>query len=96
MHPGAHTRPVGEGFPFLGFVVFPPRRRLKRRNGVRFARRLRAAVAAHGRGERATTEVGAMVRGWVNHARYGCTRGLRRAVLSTVRLSGPGERDAMR
>lgn len=90
MHPGAHARPVTEGFPFLGFVVFPRRRRLKRRKGVYFARRLRAAVSAHARGQRSTTDVGAMVRGWVNHVRHGSTLGLRRAVLSTVRLTGPG------
>src|SRR2546428_5191630 len=30
IHPGAHPRPVDEGIPFLGFTVFPQRRRLKR------------------------------------------------------------------
>ena len=90
MHAGAHARPVNEGFPFLGFVVFPRRRRVKRRKGIHFARRLRAAVAAHTRGQRSTVEVGAMVRGWVNHVRHGSTYGLRRAVLSTVRLRPPG------
>lgn len=89
MHAGAHARPVTEGFPFLGFVVSPRRRRLKRRKGVHFARRLRAAVAAHARGGRSTAEIGAMVRGWVNHVRHGSTHGLRRAVLARVRLGPP-------
>jgi hypothetical protein len=39
IHPAAQPRPVTEGIPFLGFIVFPERRRLKRRNGVNFARR---------------------------------------------------------
>ncbi|MBN1922332.1 MAG: RNA-dependent DNA polymerase, partial [Anaerolineae bacterium] len=33
-HPGAHPRPVTEGIPFLGFVLYPDRRRLKRRKGI--------------------------------------------------------------
>ncbi len=36
IHPGAHPRPVTEGIPVLGFVVFPQRRRLKRRKGIYF------------------------------------------------------------
>ena len=90
MHPGAHTRPVTEGFPFLGFIVFPQRRRLKRRKGIHFVRRLRRAVADHARGRCSTAEISAMVRGWVNHVRHASTYGLRRAVLSTCRLAGPG------
>jgi hypothetical protein len=41
LHVGrAHPRPVTDGIPFLGFEVFPDRRRLKRRKGLAFARRL--------------------------------------------------------
>jgi hypothetical protein len=86
MHAGAHARPVAEGFPFLGFIVFPERRRLKRRKGIHFARRLQRAVRAHALGCCSTAEVSAMVRGWVDHARHGNTLGLRRAVLSACRL----------
>jgi hypothetical protein len=35
---------VGEGIPFLGFVVYPERRRLKRRKGIYFRRRLQRLV----------------------------------------------------
>lgn len=34
IHSGGHPRPSAEGIPLLGFVVFPERRRLKRRNAV--------------------------------------------------------------
>ncbi|MCP4424855.1 MAG: RNA-dependent DNA polymerase, partial [Chloroflexi bacterium] len=45
IHPGAHPRPVTEGIPFLGFVVYADRRRLKRRKGIFYQRRLRQLVA---------------------------------------------------
>ena len=38
--------PVTGGIPFLGFRVYPDHRRLKRRNGVAFARRLRRLASA--------------------------------------------------
>ena len=50
IHPGAQARPVSEGFPFLGFVVFPTHRRLKGRKVIYFRRRLRKLVAAYRNG----------------------------------------------
>lgn len=82
VHPGAHARPVNEGFPFLGFVVFPLRRRLKRRKAVAFQRRLRRAVAAWQTGALPVERVDAAVRGFVAHARHGNTVGLRKAILN--------------
>jgi hypothetical protein len=81
LHPGAHPRPVSEGVPFLGFTVFPERRRLKRRKGVRFQRRLKGLIGAHGDGRVPLRAVTASVLGWVNHVRFGNTVGLRKAVL---------------
>ena len=81
IHPGAHPRPVSEGVPFLGFVTFPYRRRLKRRKGVYYQRKLRALIAAYQAGEIPLEQVTASVQGWVNHVRYGNTVGLRKAVL---------------
>ena len=84
IHPGAHPRPVAEGIPFLGFVVYPHRRRLKRRKGVHYRRRFRALVRSYLAGEVALEQVTASARGWANHARYGNTVGLRKAVLGSV------------
>lgn len=81
MHAGAHPRPVAEGIPFLGFVIVPERRRLKRRTGVHFSRRLRALVADFHAGLESLDDVQASIRGWVNHARYANSVGLRKAVL---------------
>jgi hypothetical protein len=81
MHAGAHPRPVTEGMPFLGFIVFPQRRRLKRRKGVHFQRRYRTLIAAFQARRLPAAKVTASVQAWVNHARYGNTVGLRAAVL---------------
>ena len=81
LHPGAHPRPVTEGIPFLGFLVFPEHRRLKRRKGIAFVRRLRVLAARCAAGEIALDQVHASVRGWINHVRYANTIGLRKGVL---------------
>ena len=87
-HPGAHPRPVTEGIPFLGFVVFPDRRRLKRRKGIAYQRRLRRLVEAYADGEISLERVTASVQGWANHVRYGNTLGLRKAVLGGMVIVG--------
>lgn len=82
IHPGAQPRPVTEGVPFLGFVIFPDRIRLKRRKGVQYRRKFRRMLAQAAAGEIPLAAVSASVRGWINHARWGNTVGLRKAVLS--------------
>lgn len=95
-HPGAHPRPVDEGIPFLGFVVFPQRRRLKRRKGLYFRAKLRRLLTAARAGELPVTHVTASVQGWVNHVRYGNTVGLRKAMLQSPPLvSAPTRRQRM-
>ena len=81
IHPGAHPRPVSEGIPFLGFVIYPELRRLKRRKGIYFQRKLQDLISGYQAGEIPLPEVSAHVRGWINHARYGNTVGLRKAIL---------------
>ena len=87
IHAGAQPRPVTEGFPFLGFVLFPQKRRLKRRKGIYYQRKLRALREAYARGEITFEQLTASVQGWVNHVRYGNTVGLRKAVLGSLRIS---------
>ena len=83
------VRPVTEGIPFLGFSVFPDRRRLKRRKGLAFLRRLRGLAECYADGEISLNEMTAAVQGWVNHVRFGNTVGLREAVLGSVPLRPP-------
>ncbi|HSS77673.1 MAG TPA: reverse transcriptase domain-containing protein [Thermoanaerobaculia bacterium] len=80
-HQGAHPRPVREGIPFLGFVVYPDHRRLKRRKKVQFERQWRNVSTAFLHGELPGERLCATWAGWANHARYGATAGLRRALL---------------
>lgn len=81
IHDGAHPRPVSEGIPFLGFVVFPGRRRLKARKGHYFKRRLAGLLAEHRSGRRSAADVGLRLRSWLNHASYGDTGALRKAIV---------------
>ncbi len=88
IHPHSHPRPVTEGIAFLGFVVHPDHRRLKRRKGVHYRRRLKDMVRRY-RGEALELEkIKASVRGWTNHAAHANTTGLRKAVLRSAGYAG--------
>ncbi len=83
MHERSSTvYPVINGIPFLGFHVYPTHRRLKRRNGVAFARRYRKCRAAAARGALSPDELDRRIQGWIAHAAHGDTYGLRRALLA--------------
>ena len=88
----AQIHPVTEGIPFLGFTVFPQRRRLKRRKGIAFCRRLRTLAECYADGEITLDQMSASVRSWTNHVRYGNTVGLRESVLASVPLRPPRRR----
>jgi retron-type reverse transcriptase len=81
--------PVTNGIPFLGFRVYPTHRRLKRRNGLKFQRRFKMLVGQFSRREISRDQLHASVRGWVNHARYGDTFGLRQAILTLAPMPSP-------
>ncbi len=81
IHPAAQPRPVTEGIPFLGFIIFPHLRRLKRRKGIYYRRRLWQLIVAYEAGLIPLDVLTASVRGWINHVRYGNTVGLRKAIL---------------
>lgn len=78
--------PVTEGIPFLGFIVFPTHRRLKQCKGIHYRRRLTRLLTSYQAGEIELDQVHASVQGWLNHVRYGDTWGLRRAMLSNIRI----------
>jgi retron-type reverse transcriptase len=86
IHPGAHPTRVKQGIPFLGFVVFPERRRLRRRRGIHFQRRLKQLWIAYSRKEIPLEKVSASVLGWINHASYANTIGLRKAMFRRMRF----------
>jgi retron-type reverse transcriptase len=76
IHP-TNCKPVTNGISFLGFVVFPEHRRLKRRKGIAYARRLRTMIRQYRAGAITRAQLIASVHGWINHARFANTRGLR-------------------
>jgi retron-type reverse transcriptase len=84
IHPGTHPRPVREGFPFLGFLVFPEKRRLKPCKRYTYQRKTTVFVRAYNRGEMTLSNLSASLQGWINHARYGNTVGLRKAMLGKI------------
>jgi RNA-directed DNA polymerase len=84
MHPGSHPRPVAEGVPFLGFVVYPGHRRLKRRKAVTYRQRLSRLLRGYAVGDVGANVLLASMLGWNNHARFGNTVGLRRATFAAV------------
>ena len=81
IHPGAHPRPVSEGVSFLGFIVFPDRRRLKRRKGIFYRRKFKRLVDQYHQGVISLETIQQSISGWVNHLRYGNTVGLRKSIL---------------
>ncbi len=86
IHPQAQPHRCSKGISFLGFRVFAGQRRLKRRKVIFFRRHLHTLVTAYAGGLLSLADLDASVRGWVNHARYGNTVGLRKAVLGQVVL----------
>jgi RNA-directed DNA polymerase len=77
----ALVRPVTDGIPFLGFILFPEYRRLKARKGYAFRRKLWHLLKT---GQASKTK--ASLQGWLNHIRYADTFGLSRALLGQTSL----------
>jgi len=77
----AYPKPVTEGIPFLGFVIFPDHRRVKARKGYAYRRKLHHLVKSD-----CAKQVQDSVQGWINHVRYGDTYGLRKSLLTEVGL----------
>lgn len=80
----AQARLVTEGIPFLGFSIFPNRRRLKRRKGIAFQQKYQQLLQGYAEGKISRAQITASVRGWVNHVRYADTWGLRQSVLTRL------------
>ena len=80
-------RPTVAGLPFLGFVLYPTHRLLKRRKGVHFRRQLKAKLNAFYAGSITFEQLKATILGWINHVSYGDTWGLRRTLFDDLKIS---------
>lgn len=82
LHEGrAQVVPVATGLPFLGWRVYPYRRKLKRRNVLAFACRFRRMRARYAAGRCTLADINAGIQGWIGHVRHGNTLALRRSLL---------------
>lgn len=75
-------RPVNEGIPFLGFILYPDHRLLKRKKGIAFQRKLKKLRILRTNGGISRVQFNASVQGWVNHVRWGNTWRLRYTLLN--------------
>jgi retron-type reverse transcriptase len=73
--------PVETGLPFLGWRIYPHRRRLKRRNVIAFTRRFRRLRRHYADGTYSLDELHPHIQGWIAHAQHGNTLALRRSLL---------------
>jgi RNA-directed DNA polymerase len=80
----AQPRPVGEGIPFLGFVIDPDHRRVKSRKVVAYRRRLKKLWRAYQGGEIEQADVVASLRGWLAHISYGDAWALAEQILQPI------------
>ncbi len=78
-----------DGISWLGFVVFPYHRLLKKRNAVSFTRRLTENISRYQSGIISFAELDAPVQGWIAHVSYGDTWGLRTHIFDTHPLTKP-------
>jgi hypothetical protein len=82
----AQVVPVHCGIPWLGFVVYPDRMRVKGRKVVSATRRLSARYEQWHSGAISFGEFDASVQGWINHVRYADSWRLREHVLARFPL----------
>ena len=87
IHSGTHPRPTKEGFSFLGFLIYPDKRRLKPCKGFAYQRKILKLSEAYTRGEILLDGIQSSLQGWINHIHYGNTTGLKKAILSKASIA---------
>jgi retron-type reverse transcriptase len=80
----AQPRPVEQGLTFLGFIVFPFRRRLKPSKGYTYRRRLKRLWQRYLAGEITRQQGRNSVMAWLGHVRHGDTFKLCRAIFREI------------
>lgn len=78
---------TAHGIPWLGFVVYPTHRLLKRRNAVNFSRKLSGLLGDYQAGAISFAELDSSVQGWINHVRFADTWGLREFIFARNPIS---------
>lgn len=76
------SKPVTKGIPFLGFIIFPEYRMLKKQRGFAFQRKYKILRKEYQLSKITFEKITSAIQGWVNHVRYANTWGLRLAILT--------------
>lgn len=79
--------PVSDGVDFCGYRIFTDHRRLRRDNGIRFARRLKVMQRQYAAREIDIKKVQQRVMSWIGHASHADTWGLRTALFDAAVFS---------
>ena len=82
----AQVLPTHLGIPWLGWVIYPTHRLLKRRNAVKFTRRFAQLLDLYRAGQIPYAELDASVQGWIAHVDFGDTWGLREHIFGAHAL----------
>ncbi|HEY85775.1 MAG TPA: RNA-dependent DNA polymerase [Chloroflexi bacterium] len=80
----AYPRPVQQGLTFLGFVVFPDYRRLKREKGIQYRRHLKTLFSNRRQGQIEQEQFQASLMSWIGHVQHGDTWGLRQRMFGEL------------
>lgn len=72
---------AGQGVPFLGLMIFPERRRLRRENYVRYRRRLKRLKKSFQNDKISWHKLKQSIQAWIGHARHADTVRLREFLL---------------
>ena len=87
LHPKkSHIIATKDGSPFLGFHLYPRRRRILKTNVTEFKHRFSQYRREFRAGRLTLDELNSRVRGWIGHASHGDTYRLRQNVLAGLKL----------
>ncbi len=92
LHPHkCQVSPTVHGVEFLGWIIYPDHRRVRRSTGLRFQRQLRKLQQAYVKGWIDLNSVKASIMSWIGHLQHGDTHGLRRKLLESAVFSRSAE-----
>jgi retron-type reverse transcriptase len=85
MHPDKTiVVPVSQGVDYLGYRVFPDRRRLRKDNVVRFRRRMQKMQNDYRTGQITLKDVNSSIQSWIGHAKHADTYKLREKIFAGI------------
>jgi hypothetical protein len=86
------VQPVCVGTEYLGYRLWPRRRKLRADNGYKFRRRLCSMARCYARGRVDLEDICPRIAAWIGHAQHGQTQALRKCIFreqSFRRGNGP-------